>query len=79
METLKMRPEPKSYPGVFVQTTQREIPFDYHAFMKSFVVDTPVTKVIKEIIKLDTFSVIKLNYITIPVLNLKTVLAEWFL
>ncbi len=70
-----MRPEPKSYPGVFIRTTQREIPFDYHAFMKSFVVDTHVTKVTKEIIKVDAFSVIKLNYITIPVLNLKTVLA----
>ena len=75
METLKIRPEPKSYPGVFIQTTQREIPFDYHAFMKSFVVDTPLPKVVKEVVKVDAFSVIKVDYITIPLLTLKTVLA----
>ena len=75
MDTLKIRPEPKSYPGVFVRTTQKEIPFDYHAFMKSFVVDTPLPKVVKEVIKVDTFDVRKLDYITIPMLTLKTVLA----
>jgi hypothetical protein len=67
MEALQVKSIPKSYPGVFVQTSMKDIPFDYDAFMKSFHVDAPVVKPTKKtFIVLDTFTMKKIGLVTIP-------------
>ena len=67
MEALKIKTEPKSYPGVFIHTSMKDIPFDYDAFMKTFHVEAPVVKPHKKTyVTLDSFDVKKLHYITIP-------------
>jgi len=67
MEALQVKSTPKSYPGVFVQTSMKDISFDYDTFMKSFHIEAPVTKQVKKTyVVLDTFTVTKLQMITIP-------------
>ena len=67
MEALQVKSIPKSYPGVFVQTSMKDIPFDYDAFMKSFHVDAPVVKPTKKMfVVLDTFTMKKIGLVTIP-------------
>ena len=67
MEALKVKTIPKSYPGVFIRTSLKDIPFDYDEFMKGFHVEAPVVKPIKRtFVTLDTFMVNKIGPITIP-------------
>jgi len=67
MEALKIKTIPKSYPGVFIRTSMKDIPFDYDDFMKSFHIEAPVVQPKKKIfVTLDTFTVKKIGLITIP-------------
>ena len=67
MEAFKVKPIPKSYPGIFIQTSVKELSFNYDDFMKSFhteeIVKVPKKK---EFVVIDKFTVEKLDYITIP-------------
>jgi hypothetical protein len=67
MEAFKVKPIPKSYPGIFIQTGTKELSFHYDDFMKSFHTEE-IAKIYKkkEFVIIDLFSVKKLKYITIP-------------
>ena len=67
MEALLIKTVPKSYPGIFVHTAMKDIPFDYDEFMKGFHVEAPTVKQVKKtFVTLDTFMVKKIGMITIP-------------
>jgi hypothetical protein len=67
MEALQIKTVPKSYPGVFVRTVLKDIPFDYDEFMKGFYVEAPAVKPVKRTFAtIDTFTVHKIGMITIP-------------
>ena len=67
MEALLIKTVPKSYPGIFVQTVLKDIPFEYDEFMKGFHVEAPAVKQVKRaFVTLDTFLVKKIGMITIP-------------
>ena len=67
MEALLIKTVPKSYPGIFVQTVLKDIPFEYDEFMKAFHVEAPAVKQVKRsFVTLDTFLVKKIGMITIP-------------
>lgn len=67
MEALLIKTVPKSYPGVFVYTSMKDMPFEYDEFMKGFHVEAPSVKPVKRtFVTLDTFTVHKIGMITIP-------------
>jgi hypothetical protein len=67
MEALTIKTIPKSYPGVFIRTSMKDIPFDYDEFMKAFHVEAAIKQPVKKtVVTLDTFMVKKIGLITIP-------------
>jgi len=69
MESFTKRPEPKSYPGILIKGTAKDVSFDYDAFMKSFVHAAASVKqtvvVEKERVNVEEFTWEKIGYIII--------------
>ena len=69
MDVFKIKPIPKSYPGVWIQTTTADIPFNYAEFMNSFHKDKVARTFHKpDYVTIQSFTVKKVQTIVIPVL-----------